>query len=153
MLNPNALKPISLFKGLSDTDLKKVAAVLTEKFYPKGTVIWEEDSVEQGLQIIQYGKVRVTKKTKDGKRQILAILRPGSFFGELSLLDGRHHSAALEAVDDTKALVLSRTDMARFLQEDPRIAFSGVSAIAIDICNLLRQMNERFMGMVNYIWE
>lgn len=153
MLNPNALKPISLFKGLSDTDLKKVASVLTEKFYPKGTVIWEEDSVEQGLQIIQYGKVRVTKHGKDGKRQILTMLREGKFFGELSLLDGRNHSAALEAVDDTKVLVLSRADMAGFLQKDPQIAFNVVSAIAIDICNLLRQMNERFMGMVNYIWE
>lgn len=153
MINPESLKQICLFKGLSDQDLQKVAAALKEKFYPKGTIIWEEDSVEQGLQIIGYGKVRVTKRTKEGQRQMLANLKEGNFFGELSLLDGRHHSAELEAVDDTKVLVISREDMVRFLEEDPHIAYSIVREIAIDISKILRQMNEKFMGMVNYIWQ
>lgn len=153
MINLDSLKQKCLFKGLSDEDLKKVASVLREKFYPKGTIIWEEDSVEQGLQIIEHGKVRVTKRTKEGQRQTLAQLGAGKFFGELSLLDGRNHSAEMEAVDDTKVLVISRADMAIFLEEDPHIAFSIVREIAIDISKLLRQMNERFMGMVNYIWQ
>ena len=153
MINVESLKQICLFKGLSDEDLKKVASALKEKFYPKGTIIWEEDSVEQGLQIIERGKVRVTKRTKESKRQMLAMLREGKFFGELSLLDGRNHSAELEAVDDTKVLVISRADMARFLEEDPQIAYTIVREIAIDISKILREMNERFMGMVNYIWH
>ena len=84
---------------------------------------------------------------------MLAMLREGKFFGELSLLDGRNHSAELEAVDDTKVLVISRADMARFLEEDPQIAYTIVREIAIDISKILREMNERFMGMVNYIWH
>jgi CRP-like cAMP-binding protein len=153
MINLESLKQICLFKGLSDEDLKKVASVLKEKFYPKGTIIWEEDSVEQGLQIIEYGQVRITKRTKERQRQMLGMLREGKFFGELSLLDGRNHSAELEAIDDTKVLVLSRADMARFLVEDPQIAYTIVREIAIDISKILREMNERFMGMVNYIWQ
>jgi len=147
------LKKYCLFKGLSDDDLKRVGAVLKEVFYPKGTIIWEEDSVEQGLQIIEYGKVRVTKRTKEGQRQVLSLLRKGNFFGELSMLDGRSHSAELEAVEDTKVWVISRDDMARFLKEDPQIAYTIVREIAIDISKILREMNEKFMGMVNYIWQ
>ena len=43
--------------------------------------------------------------------------------------------------------------MARFLEEDPQIAYTIVREIAIDISKILREMNERFMGMVNYIWH
>lgn len=153
MIELKSIKQVCLFRGLTDDDLEKVALVLKEKFYPKDTVIWEEDSVEQGLQIIVYGKVRVTKRTKEGQTQMLALLQAGKFFGELSLLDGRDHSAELQAVEDTKVLVISRQDMKRFLEEDPHIAYNIVREIAIDICKLLREMNEKFMGMVNYIWQ
>jgi len=153
MINLESLKQICLFKGLSDEDLQKVASALKEKFYPKGTIIWEEDSVEQGLQIIEYGKVGVTKRTKERQRKMFGMLREGKFFGELSLLDGRNHSAELEALDDTKVFVLSRAEMARFLEEDPQIAYTIVREIAIDISKILREMNDKFMSMVNYICQ
>lgn len=147
------LKNVDLFKEFSEADLKKVKPLLKEAAYSKGSVIWEEGSPEQGLQIIASGKVRVSKKTKEGDRQILAVLTTNNFFGELSILDGRAHSASVEAMEDTKVLVLDRVDMEKLLKENPRIAYKIVRQITIEICELLRGMNEKFMRMVNYVWE
>jgi CRP/FNR family transcriptional regulator len=153
MADAKRLKEMPLFKDLSDEEIEKVSSIMKEVFYSKGTVIYEEGAAEQGLQVIDFGKVRVSKRTKEGDRQILAVLKKNSFFGELSLLDGRSHSASVEALEDTKVLVMKRPDMERLLQENPQTAYKIVRKITIAICEKLRDMNEKFMNMVNYVWE
>ncbi len=151
-MDTKQFKEITLFKGLSEDELEMVSSLLTEVFFPKGAVIWEEGSPEQGLYIIDYGKVRVTRRAGEGYRQVLAVLKKNNFFGELSLLDGRSHSASVEAVEDTKALVLHRADIEKMLQETPRTAYKIVSEMTIAICEILREMNYKFIEMVNYVW-
>ncbi|MDH4029043.1 MAG: cyclic nucleotide-binding domain-containing protein [Nitrospirota bacterium] len=147
------LKEISLFRELSNDEINVVASVLKEEFYKKGSVIWEEDTPEQGLHIIDYGKVRVCRKTREGQKQVLAILKANNFYGELSILDGRSHSASVEALEDTKVFILHKSSMDRLLQENPQTAFNVLRLMTIEICELLRQMNAKFMDMVNYVWE
>jgi CRP-like cAMP-binding protein len=153
MVSTRRLKEISLFKGLSQEELEKLSGMLSEGFYKKGEVIWEEGSPEQGLHIIDYGKVRVSRRTKEGDRQILAVLKDNNFYGELSLLDGRAHSASVEALEDTKVFVLKRADMERLLKENPQTAYKIVREMTIAICEILRDMNDKFMKLVNYVWE
>lgn len=153
MLSKDRLKEITLFRELSDEDIEIVASVLEEAFYKKGSVIWEEDTPEQGLHIIEHGKVRVCRKTREGHRQVLAVLKDNNFYGELSILDGRMHSASVEALEDTKSLVLHKSSMDKLLKENPQIAFNIVRVMTIEVCELLRVMNAKFMDMVNYVWE
>ena len=153
MLSKDRLKEVPLFKGLSDEEIEKIAHVLDEALYKKGSTIWEEGSPEQGLQIIDYGKVRITRKTREGHRQVLAVLKGNNFFGELSILDGRSHSASAEAMEDTKVFILHRSTMEKLLRESPPTAYNILRVMTIEICELLRQMNAKFMDMVNYVWE
>jgi CRP-like cAMP-binding protein len=153
MVSTRRLKEMPLFKEFSQEELEKISNMLTEEFYPKGKVIWEEGSPEQGLHVIDFGKVRVTRRTKEGNRQILAVLKENNFYGELSLLDGRSHSASVEAVEDTKVFVLQRRDMERLLAESPKTAYKIVKEMTIAICMILREMNDKFIKLVDYLWE
>jgi CRP/FNR family transcriptional regulator len=153
MISTRRLKEISLFRDFSQEELERISNMLSEEFYQKGSVIWEEGSPEQGLHIIDYGKVRVVKRTKEDTKQILAVLKINSFYGELSLLDGRSHSASVEALEDTKVMVFLRNDMEKLLRENPQIAYKIVREMTIDICEILREMNDKFMKLVNYVWE
>ena len=153
MLSKDRLKEVTLFRDLSDEDIEVVASVLEEAFYKKGAVVWEEDTPEQGLHIVEHGKVRVCRKTREGHRQVLAVLKEKNFYGELSILDGRAHSASVEAVEDTKVLVLRKSSMDKLLKDNPHIAFNIVRVRTIEVCELLRIMNAKFMDMVNYVWE
>ena len=153
MISTERLKEIALFKELSDVELNKLSKGLEEAFYPKGTLIWEEGSTEQGLQIIDSGKVKVTRMTQEGNRQVLAVLKANKFFGELSILDGRAHSASMEALEDTRVFILRKAHMDRLLQDSPLTAFKIVSEMTIAISEILREMNNKFIKMVDYIWE
>jgi CRP-like cAMP-binding protein len=94
----------------------------------------------------------VTRRTKEGK-QILAVLKPNNFFGELSILDGRAHSASVEALEDTKVFILAKADMDKLLAESPQTAYKIVREMTIAICEILREMNDKFMKLVDYVWE
>lgn len=153
MVTKEHLKKITLFKDFSDSELKKISAIIKETSYPKGTVVYEEGSPGQGLHIIDKGRVRVTKKTKEGGKQILSVLRANSFFGELSILDGRSHSASIETLEKTNLLVIKKEDMDKFLKRNPLIAYKMVRDITISICEILRSMNDKFMNMVDYLWK
>lgn len=147
------LRKISIFKDLTNEELKKVSKITKEATFRKGAIIWEEGSKEQGLHVIDTGKVRVTRMTKDGSKQVLAVLRRENFFGELSLLDGRSHSASVEALMKTNLFVIRKADMDKFLEKNPKTAYKIVRAVAIEISHILRNMNDKFISMVDYMWE
>jgi CRP-like cAMP-binding protein len=153
MLSKDRLKKITLFRELSDSDIEKVGSILEEAFFNKGSMVWEEGVTEQGLHIIDYGKVKVWKKTSEDHKQVLAVLKADNFFGEISMLDGRSHSASVEALEDTKVFVLNKSKMDKLLEDDPKIAFSILKVMMIEVSALLRVMNAKFMDIVNYVWE
>ena len=147
------LKKISLFKDLTNDELKKVSKLFKEKSFRKGAVIWEEGSPEQGLHIIDTGKVGISRQTKDGNKQVLAILKKDGFIGELSCLDGRSHSASAEALMKTNLLIIRKADMDNLLNKNPKIAYKIVRDMAIEISRTLRNMNDKFINMVDFIWD
>ncbi|MBI4826459.1 MAG: cyclic nucleotide-binding domain-containing protein [Nitrospirae bacterium] len=152
MVTKERLKKFTLFKDFSDSELKKISAIIKEESYPKGTAIYEEGSPGEGLHIIEKGRVRITKKTKEGGKQVLAVLRANSFFGELAFLDGRSHSASIETLEKTKVLIIKKEDMDKFLKQNPHIAYKMVRDITISLCEILRSMNDKFINMVDYLW-
>ena len=147
------LKKISLFKDLTNDELKKVSKLIQEKTLGKGEVILEEGSPEQGLHIIVTGKVGISRKTMDGNKQVLAVLKKNGFLGELSCLDGRSHSASAEALMKTNLLIIRKADMDKLLNKNPRIAYKIVRNIAIEISHIVRNMNDKFINMVDFLWE
>jgi CRP-like cAMP-binding protein len=153
MPTKQGLKKVSVFKGLTMAELEKLLPVIKAAAYKKGSVIWEEGSSGQGLHIISSGKVKVTRKTKDRGRQVLAVLKKDHFFGELSLLDGRSHSATVETLQNTRLLIIRKKDMDKFLKNNPDIAYKIVRGLSIEIANMLRNMNDKFINMIDYVWD
>lgn len=152
MIQKEALRANPLFQDLAEDDLKKVLEVVEEKTFKAGGEIFDETLPGRELYIILKGKIRIVKSTRDGGRQTLSILKEGNFFGELSLLDGRKHSATAEAVEDSVLLVITQDGLRKIEDEHPEIALTVIKNMALKISGMLRQMNEQFIGMVNYMW-
>ncbi len=147
------LKRISLFQDLTDEELKKVTKIVKKQTFRKGAVIWDEGDPEQGLHIIMSGKVRVSRRTKEGDKQVLTVLNKDNFIGELSLLDGRSHSASAEALKKSELLIIKKEDMDKFLDKNPKIAYKIIRDLAIEISQIVRSMNDKFIKMVDYLWN
>jgi CRP/FNR family transcriptional regulator, cyclic AMP receptor protein len=97
------LHGVQLFSGCSNGELGKIASLTTEVHAKAGKVLTKRGDPGLEFFIIVEGKATATRKGVH-----LATLGPGSFFGELALLDGGKRTATVIADTDMRLLVLSR---------------------------------------------
>jgi CRP-like cAMP-binding protein len=114
------LKPIYLFKGLSDEQILDVARELEVEHRPAGEVIFHEKDEGDSFYIINRGQVKVLRQAGRGP-QLLSTLAPGDFFGEMALLYGRRRSATIETASEVELLRLSKPNFDRLLHKFPQI--------------------------------
>ena len=112
------IKPVGLFAGMSDSDLKKIGKQMREVHHPKGAkpVLRGKDGV--GFMVILDGQAEVS--TVDGRHRILG---PGDHFGEMALLDQQGRSADITARTDMVSAAIPEWEFREFLGNHPEVAF------------------------------
>lgn len=114
-----------LFESIGPDELAAVARTATEVDFPAGRVIARQGEVETGFFIVAEGRVRVVR---DG--ETLAVLGPGEFFGELSVLDRLPRIAQVLAEEPTRCLALASWDFERVLLDHPALALAILRGLA-----------------------
>jgi signal transduction histidine kinase len=137
----DALKHNILFRDVSSSVLRRCHNLFTEQHYGPGDLIFDEYSKGRDLFLIATGRVRIKKYTKFGVESLLAVLHPGDFFGELSLIDGLPRSARAEAVDECDVLILSADGYRRLVDKHRQIAINLLNNLALR----LRTMDQNFV--------
>ena len=112
------LKPVGLFTGMSQGELKKIAREMREIRHPKGTEIMVRGADGVGFMVLLEGEAEV--KTLDGRRRTLG---PGDHFGEMSLLDHEGRSATVHAKTDIIAAAVTEWGFKPFLSAHPEVTY------------------------------
>src|ERR1700748_2418338 len=102
------LKSVILFKDLSNHELEIVDNLLHERHYLPDEVIFDEGEEGQGLFVVLSGRVKTTRQGTT--RGVLLEFGPGSFFGEVALLDQSVRTAQARAIADTHIVHLFRAE-------------------------------------------
>jgi CRP/FNR family transcriptional regulator, cyclic AMP receptor protein len=120
--NKAFLRRVPLLSSLSELQLGTLAAASVRRSFPKGRTIVAEGEPSQSLYILLSGRAKVQRSDAEGKEVILAMIGPGEFFGEMSLIDDAPRSASVITVescdfmaiqkDSFKAMLSQSTDMA-----------------------------------------
>ncbi|NLB89086.1 MAG: cyclic nucleotide-binding domain-containing protein, partial [Syntrophomonadaceae bacterium] len=76
---------VPIFSNLNEEEMQQIAEIITDREYKKGETIYLAGDLQESLYIINHGKVKIYKVSETGKEQIIRILNPGDFMGELSL--------------------------------------------------------------------
>ena len=143
-LKNELLKGVDLFSALDDQQLDTVAQMIIEKLYRKGDIIlMEDDDTNQSLFIIAKGEVKVVLTAEDGREAILASLKEGDFFGEMSLLDGEPRSATVRAVEESRLLTIRREDFLQAMKKQPDLALTLLG----EMSRRLRKSNRQISSL------
>lgn len=98
-----SLGEIAFFKDLTDLDFARFEKRCLWKKVEADQVIVDFDDPSSDVYFLHAGHVRIQMRTPGGKEFILADLRDGEFFGELSAIDGETRSANVTAL--TRAVI------------------------------------------------
>jgi small-conductance mechanosensitive channel/CRP-like cAMP-binding protein len=99
---------ISLFKPLSAEEMGELVANADSRLIKAGTQVVKAGEEGNSLFVIQEGLFSVAIPGNDGKEKVVARLKPGAFFGEMSLLTGAPRSAAVTALADSTVIEITK---------------------------------------------
>ncbi|WP_375744993.1 cyclic nucleotide-binding domain-containing protein [Corallococcus interemptor] len=118
----DALPSIPLFSDLPrDAFIQLFERCPLRRFGP-GERILAQGTHGDAFYVICEGSVRVFRE-ENGRRQDLATLEVGAFFGEMALLSGAPRAASVESVsDDTQVLEISAAVLATLSRSHPPVA-------------------------------
>lgn len=97
--------------------------------YKKGDLIFNQGDEGKTMYFIQKGRVRITKITHK-RQQPLAILEPGSFFGEMAVISGEPRTARADALEDCQLLEIDKNILDDFLRSHPNVAQRMIRILA-----------------------
>ncbi|HEX7023395.1 MAG TPA: Crp/Fnr family transcriptional regulator [Gemmatimonadales bacterium] len=138
------LKSVPLFREVSEADLRAIADLVRERRQPKGSLILTQGDEGEALFLIRSGQVKVTIVAEDGREVILSVLGPGSFFGEMALIDDEPRSAHVFAMQESVLLVLRREDFRARLARSPELAI----ALLREISRRLRRADDTITSLM-----
>ena len=110
---------------------------------PRGTVIFRQGDRGDSMFVIERGRVRIVFSC-EGHAAEVAVLEPGAFFGELSLLGGAARTASAEVIEDADLLVIRRDTFVMMMQDDIDIVFRMLSDMAVR----LARTDEQFLALM-----
>ncbi len=120
-----ALADVPLFRGLSKRHLRRIAGAAGQARFAAGTEIVRRGSRGETFYLLLDGEASVER---DGGERV--ELRPGSFFGEMALLDGGPRSATVTARTPVHVMRLSRRRLQGILVDEPAVAVAMLRELA-----------------------
>ncbi len=124
------LRTIDIFRDLSHGEMDALDKMTRMTTVEKGRVIYRQEDRAQGLFLLKTGRVRISRITPGGKKLDLAMLEPGTFFGELPLLAERMRNASAEAMEDCLLCVMSQHDIERLVLAQPQVGLRIIGVLS-----------------------
>ena len=87
-------KPLALWQAvpylahLTPPIIAALANVAAPRHYQSGAVIFTEGDPDNALYMVEHGKVKICRYSKEGREQTLNLFGPGDTFNDVAALDG-----------------------------------------------------------------
>ncbi len=136
-----SIAQIAFFKGATDLDLVRFERRCIWKKIDEGQSIVDFEDVSSDVYFLVSGDVRIQMRTPGGKEFILADLREGEFFGELSAIDGEPRSANVTALTKAVICIVGSALFREMLASSPMLAEKVMQLLA----RRIRDLNARLL--------
>jgi len=133
-----AIAQVPLFQSLSSRHQRRVADLASEERLMEGATIVREGDIGDTFYVILEGEAKVTSASG----RVVNRMRPGDFFGEISLLDGGPRTATVVADTPMTLIGIERKAFLRAIADEPEI---GVRLLA-HAAGMLRRLGHPVSG-------
>lgn len=127
---------VPIFSSLTPEEMAPIAEIITDKEYKKGESIYLSGETGKRLYVINQGKVKIFRISEAGKEQIIRILNPGDFMGELSLFAAHSPvNSSAEALEPTLLCVIDGDKLSQIMNNVPGIAVKIIEELSKRLLN------------------
>lgn len=131
---------VPIFNHLEQAELKEVAAATKGRKLSKGEILYQAGEKSNALYIIHRGKLKVYRLNENGKEQLIRILQPGDFTGELALFTDDFHDSYAEAMEDSELCTITSQDITTLFMKYPQISLKILKEFSLRLDQTEHQM-------------
>ena len=141
------LSQVPLFSELTRRELKRVARIAHQRDYAHGERLFQMGHPGAAMFVIKSGKVDIVIPQEGSSDLLLASLGPGTFMGELALLDDSPRSASAVAAEDAQAIAFFRSDFNKLIEKEAAIGSKVLKELAQIIGQRLKVTNQQLSDL------
>jgi CRP-like cAMP-binding protein len=131
------LSQFGLFGGLSSEVMEFLAARLAQAQFAAGDTVFREGDTGRELYIVLSGEMEVLKHSERHQADVrVAVLGPGDWFGEMSVLSVQHRSASVRTLSPALLLKVPASTIDDLYRHD-------IKAYALFVLNIAREISRR----------
>ncbi len=130
------LRQIGLFGALPDPLIEQLAGALSTIHVESGAILFREGDDGRDMYVVLSGEMEVLKRSQRGADARVAMLGPGDWFGEMSIVDVQPRSATVRALAPSHLLRIGAADLDQLYRHDLR-------SYSIVVLNLARELSRR----------
>ena len=121
---------VPIFNHLPTEALSVIADKANMHNYERGQFIHRAGDPSDKLFIVHKGKVKVYRLADSGKEQLMRILNPGDFAGELALFSATAHDSYAEAMQSSEICTIFQADVRELLLQYPDISLHVLAELS-----------------------
>ncbi len=133
-----------LFQGVAPEAREALWATLAFRQVGRGSTVFVEGEQGDTLYIVLSGKVKVGRRSADGRENLLSVMGPADMFGELSLFDPGPRTATATVLIDASLASLAHPSLRPWLTDRPEIAEQLLRVLA----RRLRRTNDALADLI-----
>ncbi|HET7665674.1 MAG TPA: Crp/Fnr family transcriptional regulator [Mycobacterium sp.] len=135
---------VGLFRDLDPHALDALAKRLPRGHMSRGETIYCQGDQADGLHVIIAGKVKVCRRSTDGRDQLLEIRGPADLLGTVSVLDSGPRTATATALTEVTVAMVDAETLRRWMTERPQFTQLLLRLLA----ERLRQADNHLLDVV-----
>jgi CRP/FNR family transcriptional regulator len=113
---------VSIFSNLTDSEKEKILGTSVHRKYHKGEFIYLPGDRIDNLIVVLSGLIKISRISQTGKEQIVQVLKPEDFMGELNLFSPKEAADTAEVIEDALICIIRGTDIKSYLLGNPDAA-------------------------------
>ncbi len=122
-------KQMDIFADLDPAEMEELDRKMVFTTYERGKTLYEPDERKEVLFMLKTGRVEIYRLSPEGRKLVIASIGPGTFFGEMALVGQGMYDSFAEAVEDSTACVMTRSDVERLLLSKPKVALRFLEGV------------------------
>lgn len=111
-------------------DVGRLSSLSSARVYRAKEFVFHQGDPGTEMFIILSGKAQVMIMSGERSPIPLTNLRPGDFFGEMSLLEGEPRSASVQMLEDGLVLTINRANFEQIIASDPSLALKIMKGLS-----------------------
>ena len=126
----SCIENVPIFASLSCEEMVEIASITSAQTLEKGDMVYMAGDRGGKLYVLHTGRVKISRLNMSGKEQVIRVIGPGEFMGELSLFGSMPLTDNAEVIETTTMCVIDGASLKELMAKYTSIAFKVMDELS-----------------------